>query len=424
MNTPWINSSRQQGQASTPLNYLAGKLQEKGTVSFVRRGTQKALRLFVGYIILFCLHVVMSFKKIRIVRVRADRIGHLAYNTDIFLKHLDAQKQSTRRILLLGVAGEVANQQLLNMYKRRFPIIENRIAHRILGWLPTKRSAAFLDLELLDDTHYPYYKFDNNKLNLYFTHDEETRGKDVLKQIGINDNSWFVCFHSRDHAYLSGRYPDRDWNYHNYRDSDIKHYLEAARYIARSGGFAVRMGYLISEKLPELHEPRIIDYPSYYRSDFGDIYLPAKCKFFLGDTAGIFMVATIFGVPVACANFPFMELLTAYRKGDLFIPKKIWSIELKRFLTFREILESGVGRYLHSMEYLRVGLEAVENTPQEVLNLCREMNERLDETYEYSEEDEELQKRFHSLIRPHHYCYGTPARIGADFLRENRQLLE
>ena len=423
MKTPWIMSSLSEGQTSMSLNDLAGMLQEKGIVWFVRRGMRMGLKLLVGYLIWFSLRIVKSFKRVRIVRVQADRIGHLAYNTDIFLRQFAAKKQLKKRVLLLGVAGEVANEQLLNMYRRMFPIIQNKTAHTILGWLPIKESEVFQDLELLHDTNYPYYKWDNAKRNLYFTPGEEVKGKELLSQMGIGDNSWFACFHSRDSAYLSGAYPEGDWNYHDFRDSDIKTYMEAARHIALSGGFAVRMGYLVSEKLPELHEPRIIDYPSQYRSDFGDIYLPAKCKFFLGDTAGIFMVATIFGVPVACANFSFLTLLTAYREGDLFIPKKIWSIELKRFLTFGEILENGIGGYLDSKDYLESGLEVVENTPQEILELCREMNERLDGTYEQSKEDEELQTRFHSLFKPHHHCYGTPARIGADFLRENRQLL-
>ena len=405
------------------LNYLAGKLHEKGIVWFVRRGLQRGLKLVVGYMIWFSLHFVTSFKRIRIVRVRADRIGHLAYNTDVFLRQLAAHKQVKKRILLLGVAGEVANQQLLNMYRRMFPIIQNKTAHTILGWLPSKKSAVFQDLELLDDCRNPYYKLDSTDPKLHFTLGEEVKGKELLSQMGISENSWFACVHARDPAYLSGAYPEGDWNYHDYRDSDIKNYLESARYIARSGGFAVRLGYLVSEKLPELHEPRIIDYPSHYRSEFGDIYLPAKCKFFLGDTAGIFFVATIFGVPVACANFPFLELLTGYRKGDLLIPKKIWSIELKRFLTFGEILGNGIGRYFDGTDYLKAGLEVVDNTSQEVLELCREMNESVEGTYEYSEEDEELQKRFHSLIKPHHFCYGTPIRIGANYLRENRQLL-
>jgi len=52
------------------------------------------------------------------------------------------------------------------------------------------------------------------------------------------------------------------------------------------------------------------------------------------------------------------------------------------------------------------------------------MNERLDGGFEYTEEDEELQNQFRSLFQPHHHCYGFPARIGAKFLRQNRELLE
>jgi len=50
------------------------------------------------------------------------------------------------------------------------------------------------------------------------------------------------------------------------------------------------------------------------------------------------------------------------------------------------------------------------------------MNEHLNGTFESTEEDEELQRRFHSLFQPYHYCYGTPVRIGTKFLRENKEL--
>ena len=43
--------------------------------------------------------------------------------------------------------------------------------------------------------------------------------------------------------------------------------------------------------------------------------------------------------------------------------------------------------------------------------------------FEHTEEDEELQNMFHSLFQPHHYCYGTPVRIGVKFLRQNKELL-
>jgi hypothetical protein len=83
-----------------------------------------------------------------------------------------------------------------------------------------------------------------------------------------------------------------------------------------------------------------------------------------------------------------------------------------------------VGHYFHSEPYTQAGIKLIANTPEEILGLAREMNERLDGAFEYTEEDEELQNRYHSLFQPHHRCYGTPARIGTEFLRQNRELLE
>jgi len=271
-----------------------------------------------------------------------------------------------------------------------------------------------------------FYEFNNTEPNLHFTESEEDEGKKLMNKMGICDNSWFVCFHSRDSVYLDKYHSYRsreEWSYHDYRDCDIKNYVEAAKYIASLGGFAVRMGYGVAEKLSDLNNPRIIDYASYHRTDFGDIYLPAKCKFFLANTAGPWLVSTIFHVPVACANWIHFNITTV-RKGDLFIPKKIWSTKKERFLTFGEILASEVAHYNHSEQYAEAGLEVVENTPEEILDLAKEMNERLDGNLEYTEEDEELQKRFRSLFQPHLHSYSSPARIGANFLRQNKELLK
>lgn len=38
--------------------------------------------------------------------------------------------------------------------------------------------------------------------------------------------------------------------------------------------------------------------------------------------------------------------------------------------------------------------------------------------------DHLLQRRYISLFKPHHFCYGTPTRIGLYFLHENIELLD
>ena len=380
----------------------------------------------LGFMLLLCLYIVKPFKFVKLTIIRDRGIGLLAVDADLFLRRLQLENMPKKGILYLGIsAGKPANQQLLKMFKRKFFIIENPLLYGIVGGYALTKS------QFCEKPPYranEYYEFNNTERNLSFTVFEQEEGKELLNKMGIDDNSWFICFHCRDAVYLSNQWnklhnSSADWSYHDYLNSDIKNHMEAAKYIASLGGFAVRMGYGVAEKLPDLNNPRIIDYASYYRTDFGDIYLPAKCKFFLGGQTGLFLTPTIFHVPVALANHIPLEL-TPFRKGDLYIPKRIWSMEKKRFLTFGEILESGVGHFYKAAWYQQAGLEVVENTAEEILDLAKEMNERLDGRFQYTEEDEELQSRFHSLFQPHHICYGTAARIGAKFLRQNKELLK
>lgn len=395
----------------------------KEAIGFAKRVFRLGLLNSLGSIICLCLYIAKPFKTIKLCPLHSDRLGHLAGLTDVFLRRLQLDTQK-RKTLYVGISGEPANQQLLRMFQRKFFVIKNALLHKVVNGSLLVKTEFY---NKLTSHNYAYYEFNNTEPNLHFTTSEEEQGKELLNKVGIDERSWFACFHSRDAVYLSTQWKrlyhsSRDWGYHHHRDCDIKNYLEAAKYIASSGGFAVRVGYGVAKKLPDLNNPRIIDYASYHRTDFGDIYLLAKCKFLLGNNDGLWSTCTIFHVPVACANFIPFEL-TPLRKGDLFIPKKLWSVKEKRFLTLREILESGVGRYASDKQYAEAGLEAVENTAEEILDLAKEMNERLDGNFAYTEEDEELQKRFHSLYQPHHRCYGTPARIGARFLRQNEELL-
>lgn len=53
-----------------------------------------------------------------------------------------------------------------------------------------------------------------------------------------------------------------------------------------------------------------------------------------------------------------------------------------------------------------------------------EMDERLKGTWQTTEEDEELQRRFWSLFKPSELNRVFRSRIGAEFLRQNRELLD
>ena len=68
-------------------------------------------------------------------------------------------------------------------------------------------------------------------------------------------------------------------------------------------------------------------------------------------------------------------------------------------MSIREILESGAGMFYHAQEYDQAGIELVDNTPEEITAVVMEMEERINGTWQSTEEDEELQLRFWSAFK-------------------------
>ena len=95
-----------------------------------------------------------------------------------------------------------------------------------------------------------------------------------------------------------------------------------------------------------------------------------------------------------------------------------------RLATFRESLESGFARLLDSAHFDHNEIQVLENTPDEIAAAAAEMEERLRGTWQTTDEDEELQNRFWSLFDPGELYGHVPTRIGAEFLRKNRKLLD
>lgn len=375
-------------------------------------------------VVILVLELIWPLVPVRIGYFNSERIGHLTNNTDAYLRRQVLLGRSRREFRLM-IASVISNRQMLTMMRRKLSciLIESRTAARLLRragrWKPDSKVWLFMPVG-----EYAFKEFTEVPSQISFTPEEMVRGRDSLARMGIGPDDEFVCFHARDRAYL-----DRSWSIgrevwarHDYRDCDVRNYLPAAEYLASLGMFAVRMGHLVEHPI-ESSSLRVIDYAVKYRTDFDDVFLSGNCKFFLANNAGLLCVAKAFDVPVASANWiPIGQALSGPR--DVFIPKKLWSIEKKRFLTFREIIMSGVDNWFNSKLYDDAAIEVVENSSEEILALAKEMNARIDGTWVGIDEDEELQRRYRSLYRPDHPSYGFPSRVGAEFLRENQELLE
>jgi putative glycosyltransferase (TIGR04372 family) len=192
---------------------------------------------------------------------------------------------------------------------------------------------------------------------LEFLPEEHAAGKKLLEELGISNNP-YVCMHNRTSDYLSEKFSTANFRYHDYRDCSIGSYMMAAEWLTTQGIFVVRMGQVAPDAMIT-DNPMIIDYTNNRRTDFGDIYLPAHCQFFLGNTAGILLIATIFGRPSAAANFVPFDM-TPFLERDLFIYKNI-------NLPFSEQLTLDI----HAFE--SADIPVTENSPEQILQLAMEM---------------------------------------------------
>ncbi|MEZ2252569.1 TIGR04372 family glycosyltransferase [Microcoleus sp.] len=244
------------------------------------------------------------------------------------------------------------------------------------------------------------------------------RGWDCLQKLGVPKDAWFVCIHAREPGYAQKLHGA---SYQNHRNVDIDTYLLAIKTIVDRGGWVIRVGDPSMKPLGPLKQ--VIDYANTEaKSDWMDVFLCAQCRFFLGDTSGIFLVSYTFGVPCALTNFvpiaarPFSSL-------DISIPKLVWSVNEERYLSFAEAWKPPFAQYYNESFLYKYDIRLVDNTAEEVEALALEMLERLESTVEYTPQDQRLQEQYNSLGANTCGSYGVNSRIGRDFLRKYAKLL-
>jgi putative glycosyltransferase (TIGR04372 family) len=381
-------------------------------------------------IVLPIFYLVEPFWRIRITHFGVDRIGHIAGELQLCLARNLLGKDRPVRTTHILLAGNSCNQQLLDMWKRRLPIFDNYLASFV--WHSCKyilRKTRFDDPKKL--RYDAFQEFDFKQAHLSFTEDENSRGQKLLNKMGIGPSEWFVAFSVRDRAFAQSRFPhlnaaqvDRKAGF---RNADIGNYLKAAQVITDRGGFAVRMGAVVSNALVT-DNSRIIDYATCHRSDFGDIYLSGKCRFFLSGGSGLSAVPVTFGLPVASPNLiPIFPLF--YGKHSLYTPMFLRKRNSGELMAFDEALEYGMfdtayGKLWNTLtQYEEIGVSLEHNTPDDIADLCHDMFDRLEGTPppEGSEELQRLfKKRFLSQIVNHEYAPD----IGPRYALKYRDLIE
>ena len=377
--------------------------------------------------------LLKPFVRVRFGRLRSDRFGHYAYEPERYLCQRDAGLHGWPNFDVFYNEGEISNSQL----KKMLDVSELRVLKisRIGGWL-MKYVCLLLKWLPKGKEHVlviaGYGEFSarwtlsRTLAHLSFSPEEEKKGKEALAKMGVPVDREYVCIYARDSAYMGQQFPGRDWNYHNYRDDSIQDYLPAAEMLTQRGYFVIRMGHIVKENL-KTSNPMIIDYAANgFRSDFLDIYLPAKCHFFLGNPSGLIAIPAIFRRPIAYVNFSQPGALYNWDLNGIFIWKRVWLRREGRFLTFREMLQLNLPIDFDRKDLKRIAdlgeIDIVDNSPGEIRDLAIEMEERILGTWRMPQEAQALQEKIKALY-PHIPDEVKVSTVGAKFICQNAELL-
>jgi len=263
----------------------------------------------------------------------------------------------------------------------------------------------------------------NNFGMLKFLEDEEKEAKEWLINKGWNDGEPFVCIQVRDTAYLGSEefHLNYDWDYHDYRNSNISTYILAIKWLLEQGVFVLRMGKKVNKKTPFNH-PKFVDYPFCSdKSDLLDIWLFANCNLCISTGSGPDAISDIYRRPVVLLNYlPLVDMFSW--SFSINHPKNLVWKDTGKALTLDDYLNYA---FYFTEEYINSNIEIIDLTQEEILDVVIECWSYIQGDRVDSKNDIDMQKIFWNKIvsnknsKDYHGYIHKKSRISTVFLDKN-----
>tara|TARA_Y100001970_G_C14221227_1_gene852796 strand:+ start:1084 stop:2214 length:1131 start_codon:yes stop_codon:yes gene_type:complete len=252
----------------------------------------------------------------------------------------------------------------------------------------------------------------SENINISFGHEEIItkipdkyikKGENFLKTIGIQEQDKIILLYVRDQSYLKKTFPNRDYSYHNYRDTNIDNYIDVINLAIKKGYYVFRMGAVVEKKI-KLDNKKFIDYSNLYRTDFLDIFLAHRCSFVIGTPAGYDAVPCLsFKKTILTTNgTPVLPLILSQRLKMYYSLKKYYDNTKKKYLSLKEMLELNLVNK-NGKDLLKKNVVVEESSSQELKNIFEEFLGIMDKKLTLSKEDFEIKDKFNDIILNYYF---------------------
>ena len=319
--------------------------------------------LFIFLLPINLIHHLLGF---RIVKMNYRRIGHLISEYDAILNIYGVDQ---KLIYFCINKSLCANRGVLDIISKSHTVFTNRILVLLLESMTRWGRLSVLNTDKYIQANFEaaeYPRVLNNVLARDFKKKlvkdlEGCRSALLINFFGMIP-SWYVCIHirSNDEEYADGEIQ-------KYRNTKLVNMRKSIDFIRKKGGSVILMGGKNrSERVPF---DEYFDYTnSKYKSEFNDIALISGCKFFLGNTSGLFQVATFFDISCGISNVVPLSV-APFSEKDIYIYKHHYDNVNKKFLDFSEVKMLGFETE-RSKWHLQSRISLIENSDEEIESLC------------------------------------------------------
>ncbi len=334
-----------------------------------------------------------------------DRIGHLIFEVFVLRNLYDENEYDITVVTYPPHLMPRTNKVLYDIVMRGINVVHSTDPKFMwINHSKTKDYSVVIDKDViyeftrLDNFHIKFwYKFQNLKPLFHFSlsASDIERGKQLRNKFGIPESAPIVTLHVRESGYLGDS--------HAHRNASIENYIPAINYLINEGFYIVRFGDKSMKRFVN-SPPQLIDAPFHPEyTDFVEPYFSAVSKFAIGCGSGPDMIAIGFGTPVLFVNVVMVAAMFGSER-DLYVPRKIYSHKLRRYLTHEEFILSPAVNFFEDRLFQEAGVEHRENSPEEILMAVKEMNARLDGVYSTPQEEiTKINQRVKTIQSKAHY---------------------
>tara|TARA_B110000971_G_scaffold220592_1_gene264624 strand:+ start:1892 stop:2992 length:1101 start_codon:yes stop_codon:yes gene_type:complete len=329
--------------------------------------------------------MISKFKSINISILDTDRIGHMC-----LLDYYLAKKKNYnfKSIDIVGYNKKSENKYLIGLYKKKIILLSS---YKLIFWLCYSLNFWFKKNNIvnkLDVNNIIYTKLTKKTFSISI--DNDLYIKKLLEKFNLDPNKKYICIHNRDSTYLKKTYPEINFSYHDNRNFNISNMELAAKYFVNNNYNVIRLGSVTEEST---NSPYIFDYPNtLFNSRKNDLYLLENLSFYFGSDSGIFNLAPLFRKSFSFVNFTTFNVLfkTYYWNNLPSIFKIMINSETKIPLTLNEIYKNNFDKLILKHHFTENNIELIDNSPQDILCLAKDVLSIYENKNLYKELDEIL----------------------------------